>query len=118
LILSATGLAYVPFGETVPLLVVAAIAIGVAKGLLPLLTLVVVADYTTREERGLALSLRMMALRLQSVINPLVFGGITAGLGPGAAFGLAGVLMFSSAGWIHMAPVMREGLKRPTSVHA
>lgn len=110
--IGALGLTSVPVLNSVPLLVLAAIACGIGRGLVPLLSLVTISDQTGIEERGLALSMRMMAIRMQSVVHPLVFGAVAGGRGIPAVFYLAGALAALSSAWVFFSRVTRRGLVR------
>jgi MFS family permease len=112
LLLGAFSLAAVPAMRTVPVLVLAAVGCGIGRGILPLISLVTISDQTTREDRSIALSLRMMAIRLESMIHPVVFGAVAGLFGTGASFTLAGVLMMASAAWFYVSKTARTGLRR------
>jgi len=112
LAVGAAGLASVPMLRSVSLLMLAAAACGVGRGLVPLLSLVTISDQTTVEERGFALSVRMMAIRLQSVVNPLVFGAAAGARGTASVFLLAGALMGLSSVWVRFTRLTQNGLRR------
>ena len=110
--IGAVALAAVPAMNTVPLLVLAAVGCGIGRGILPLVSLVTISDQTTREDRSIALSLRMMAIRFESMIHPLVFGAVAGLAGTGSTFTLAGALMAASAVWFYVSKTARFGLRR------
>jgi MFS family permease len=110
--LGAVSLAAVPAMNAVPVLVLAAVGCGIGRGILPLISLVTISDQTTREDRSIALSLRMMAIRFESMIHPMVYGAMAGLAGTGATFTLAGALMAASAAWFYVSKTARVGLRR------
>lgn len=112
LALGALGLMAVPVLESVPLLAIAAAACGVGRGLLPLLSLVTIADRTRHDQRGLALSIRMMSIRLQEVVNPLAFGLVAGAFGIPSVFFVAGGLMVAAGVAMGLSNTFKNSLKR------
>lgn len=112
LALGALGLMAVPVLDSVPLLAIAAAACGVGRGLLPLLSLVTIADRTRHDQRGLALSIRMMSIRLQEVVNPLAFGLVAGAFGIPSVFFVAGGLMVAAGVAIGLSDTFKNSLKR------
>ena len=59
--------------------------------------MLIVADNSGSQERGLAMGLRLMGNRLAQLVNPLLFGVITSLSGLGAAFVTGGSILLGSA---------------------
>jgi len=95
LMATGIGLIMIPlFPEMWFLLLIAAL-MGAGRGLLPLLSVVVISDHSHPANRGLALSFRMMSIRLAAIVYPAIFGVAAAVAGMGAPFAVAGVLGYS-----------------------
>lgn len=112
LAIGAVSLAAVPAMTAVPFFVLAAVGCGIGRGILPLVSLVTISDQTTREDRSIALSLRMMAIRFESMIHPLAFGAVAGLAGTASTFTLAGAIMAASAVWFYVSKTARSGLRR------
>jgi MFS family permease len=68
------------------LLVPAAVLIGFQMGLNPPITVELMARFSSATERGLAAGMRTTVNRLAQTSQPLIFGGMAAVIGLGAAF--------------------------------
>ncbi len=112
LMVAAVGLALVPAFNSVALLLISATALGVGRGLLPLVSIVTIADRARAHERGLALSLRMMTIRLQAVVHPLAFGAAAGAFGVPVVFVFGGGLLAASGALIWVSRSFRHALSR------
>ncbi|MFZ5825869.1 MAG: MFS transporter [Bacillota bacterium] len=77
-------------------LAVSALA-GLALGLAQPLTIVMVTDAASEEQRGMALGLRLMGNRLGQAVSPVLFGFLATGLGLAPVFWISGGLLAASA---------------------
>jgi MFS family permease len=78
---------------SIPSLVLTAVAAGLAIGLAQPLTMVMVAESTPREKRGLALSLRISGNRLGTTISPVIQGVLAGPLGAASPLWLSGMVL-------------------------
>jgi len=92
LLLGAAGVSLIAIPQLqlpVALLGIAAV-LGCGRGLLPALSIALVSDYSRPEQKAVGLGLRMMFIRLTSIIYPLVFGGAAVWIGIEGPFYFAG----------------------------
>ena len=91
------GLLLIPVGQSLLFFTFVSLLIGVGTGLAQPLSMLIVADNSGSQERGLAMGLRLMGNRLAQLVNPLLFGVITSLSGLGAAFVTGGSILLGSA---------------------
>lgn len=103
----ATGL--LGFFDTMPTLLITAVLAGLAIGLAQPLTMVMVTEATPREQRGLALSLRMTGNRIGTSVSPVIQGMVVAPLGAGAPLWLSGLVMVLGSRLVVRSMVRRKG---------
>ena len=94
------GAASTPLSTRTEVLVVGAALIGIGLGANPPITVNLVAEHSDESDRGLAVGLRMVANRSAQVAQPLVFGGVAAVVGLGAAFPLSGAVIAVMTLWM------------------
>ncbi|HET6153974.1 MAG TPA: MFS transporter [Marmoricola sp.] len=104
------GVAMTPISQNTAFLVVGALMIGSGLGANPPITVQLLAGRETGN-RGTAVGLRMLANRTAQVIQPLVFGTLSATIGLAAAFPVAGVMLGGAAVWMarRLAPLRGVG---------
>ncbi len=95
--LAGIGLILIPAGQSLVFFSIVSILIGTGTGLAQPLSMLIVADNSSEQERGLAMGLRLMGNRLAQMVNPLLFGLITSFSGLNAAFVTGGSLLIGSA---------------------
>ena len=95
---------------SLPVMYVAAIAIGLGLGIASTLTLSGVAEYSPPEARGTAMSLRITGNRIGLVLMPFVAGIIAAGGGVLAIFVLNAITLATCAVAVQRGPRPRGGL--------
>jgi MFS family permease len=82
-----------PLIPTAPLLVIAAIINGLGTGINLPLTMVLIADETPKELRGLGMGIRMTGNRLAQLVNPAVFALVGKWLALAPSFYAVGVML-------------------------
>ena len=97
---------------SLPVMYIAAIAIGLGLGVASTLTLSAVADIAPPEARGTAMSLRITGNRIGLVLMPLVAGVVAAGTGVIGIFLLNALTLATCAVALQRTPVSRAGLPR------
>jgi predicted MFS family arabinose efflux permease len=95
---------------SLPVMYVAAIAIGLGLGIASTLTLSGVAEYSPPEARGTAMSLRITGNRLGLVMMPFIAGVVAAGTGVVGTFLLCAVSLATCAVALQRGPHPRGGL--------
>lgn len=89
----STGLVLLGFSEHVLMIGLFSVFVGVGCGVLQPLSIVILAESVTDEQRSGALGMRMMANRGINFLAPLLFGIMLELAGFGASFFTAGVLV-------------------------
>jgi MFS family permease len=95
---------------SLPVMYVAAIAIGLGLGIASTLTLSGVAEYSPPQARGTAMSLRITGNRLGLVLMPFVAGVIAAGAGVLGIFMLNAITLAICAIALQRGPRPNSGL--------
>src|SRR5262245_40004838 len=95
---------------SLPVMYVAAIAIGLGLGIASTLTLSGVAEYSPPQARGTAMSLRITGNRIGLVFMPFIAGLIAAGGGVLAIFFLNAITLATCAIAVQCGPRPRGGL--------
>jgi MFS family permease len=98
---------------SLPVMYVAAIAIGLGLGIASTLTLSGVAEYSPPQARGTAMSLRITGNRLGLVLMPFVAGVVAAGTGVLGIFMLNALTLATIAFALQRGPQPRGGLPPP-----
>src|SRR5262245_58333519 len=98
---------------SLPVMYLAAIAIGLGLGIASTLTLSGVAEYSPPQARGTAMSLRITGNRLGLVIMPFVAGVVAAGTGVLGIFMLNALTLATVAIALQRGPQPRGGLPPP-----
>lgn len=96
---SLVAMTVTPWLPNFPMLVAAAVVIGVGYGVNPPLTLQLISEATEVGERGLAMGLRVTFNRLAQVSQPLLFGVLMSTVGAASAFAFSGVALAGLATW-------------------
>jgi MFS family permease len=97
--LAIIGVAMTPLSTHPAFLIVGAALIGTGLGANPPITVQLLAGRETTN-RGTAVGLRLLANRSASVIQPFVFGALSATIGLASAFPAAGLLLGGAAVWM------------------
>lgn len=79
----------------------AAAVIGVSVGVNPPVTVELMAQHTSADERGLAMGVRVSSNRLAQMVQPVLFGGMASVAGLPAAFLAGGAFMSAVAAAAH-----------------
>ena len=95
---------------SLPMMYVAAIAIGLGLGIASTLTLSGVAEYSPPQARGTAMSLRITGNRIGLVLMPFVAGVVAAGTGVLGIFMLNALTLATCAVALQRGPHPRGGL--------
>ena len=95
---------------SLPVMYVAATAIGLGLGIASTLTLSGVAEYSPPQARGTAMSLRITGNRLGLVVMPFVAGVVAAGAGVLGIFMLNALTLATIAVALQRGPQPRGGL--------
>jgi MFS family permease len=95
---------------SLPVMYVAAVAIGLGLGIASTLTLSGVAEYSPPQARGTAMSLRITGNRLGLVLMPFAAGLVAAGAGVLAIFMLSALTLAASAIAVQRVPRPNTGL--------
>lgn len=83
------------------------VVVGATLGLAQPLTMIMVTEATSEEQRGQALALRLMGNRFGQAVSPILFGFLATGLGLAPVFWISGgVLALSS--WFGLPPRPRS----------
>jgi MFS family permease len=98
---------------SLPVMYVAATAIGLGLGIASTLTLSGVAEYSPPQARGTAMSLRITGNRLGLVVMPFVAGVVAAGAGVLGIFMLNALTLAIIAVALQRGPQPRAGLPPP-----
>jgi MFS family permease len=93
-----------------PVMYVAAIAIGLGLGIASTLTLSGVAEYSPEQARGTAMSLRITGNRIGLVLMPFIAGVVAAGTGVLGIFMLNALTLATIAVALQRGPQPRGGL--------
>jgi MFS family permease len=96
------GMVLAPVSTQMWFLVLGAVLMGVGLGANPPITVNLIAEHSDAQDRGLAVGLRMVANRSGQVTQPLLFGGVAAGLGLAVAFPVAGVALGALTIWMSL----------------
>jgi MFS family permease len=115
LTVAAIGLLSIPLSSVRWLLIIIAAVVGTGRGLIPILSIVLISDHTEEHNRGLALSFRMLTIRAGSSINPLLFGAAASLGGMTAPFFLAGTLALVAAAAVQALPFFEFSSDTPSS---
>jgi predicted MFS family arabinose efflux permease len=100
---------------SLPVMYVAAVAIGIGLGIASTLTLSGVAEYSPPQARGTAMSLRITGNRLGLVMMPFIAGIVAAGAGVLGTFMLCALTLATCAIALQRGPQPRGGLPPPTA---
>lgn len=92
--LAAVGLALTPAGHSFWFFLFVSALVGIGTGLCQPLSMLIVADDSSDQERGLAMGLRLMGNRFAQLVSPLLFGTVTEAVGISATFVVGGGLLF------------------------
>jgi MFS family permease len=95
LVLYAVGVATTPLCRTPGLLAANVVLIGVGIAMVMPLTMATVADSAPREDRSVAMSVRLAGNRLGQMVGPLGFGALAEVVGIAGAFWAAGGAMLA-----------------------
>lgn len=95
---------------SLPVMYVAAIAVGLGLGIASTLTLSGVAEYSPPQARGTAMSLRITGNRLGLVLMPFIAGVVAAGTGVVGTFLLCALTLATCAVALQRGPRPRGGL--------
>jgi MFS family permease len=87
------GIAAIPLCGTIWLLALNALVLGAGIGLAIPLSMAAVTSGVDREDRGMAIGVRLSGNRLAQVLNPAFFGLVAQGFGLSIAFYTGGVLL-------------------------
>jgi DHA1 family multidrug resistance protein-like MFS transporter len=99
-IIAIAGLTLMPLTSLTALLLALAFVHGVGAGLHQSLGLVLLADYTSDDERGYAVGLRATINQVSSAGAPLLAGMFADALGMKPAFYLTGIILLASTIWL------------------
>ena len=99
---------------SLPMMYVAAIAIGLGLGIASTLTLSGVAEYSPPQARGTAMSLRITGNRIGLVLMPFVAGVVAAGTGVLGIFLLNALTLAVCAVALQRGPVRVAACPRPS----
>lgn len=98
---------------SLPVMYVAAVAVGIGLGIASTLTLSGVAEYSPPQARGTAMSLRITGNRIGLVLMPFVAGVVAAGTGVLGIFMLNALTLAFIAVALQRGPQPRGGLPPP-----
>jgi MFS family permease len=96
LFILAAGIGTTPFCRGAFMLTANAVLVGIGLGMALPLSMATVSEGTNREDRGVAMGIRLTGNRLAQLINPVFFGTIAQGFGLAASFVSGGIMLFGS----------------------